>query len=107
MVKYLHPFIKKLGVDDETDLRPRTQRQVISEFDMTRLAISGARAINGVSRIHAGVSSEMCRDVWPDVPPEENPIGYVTNGVHVPTFMREEWGNPARRIPRPRVALCS
>jgi starch phosphorylase len=92
LLKYLHPFIDKLGVDDETVFAlGRSGRD--DEFDMTRLAIAGARAINGVSRIHAGVSSEICRDVWPDVPPEENPIGYVTNGVHVPTFMREEWGN--------------
>lgn len=92
LLKYLHPFIDKLGIDDETVFElGRSGRD--DEFDMTRLAIAGARAINGVSRIHAGVSSEICRDVWPDVPPEENPIGYVTNGVHVPTFMREEWGN--------------
>ncbi|MFW2403999.1 MAG: alpha-glucan family phosphorylase [Gammaproteobacteria bacterium] len=92
MLRYMHPFIKTLRVDDETvfDLG-RSGRN--GTFDMTRLAIAGARAVNGVSRIHAGVSSEICRDVWPDVPPEENPIGYVTNGVHVPTFMREEWGN--------------
>jgi len=92
MLSFMHPFIKTLGVDDETvfDLG-RSDRG--GTFDMTRLAIAGARAINGVSRIHSGVSSEICRDVWPDVPPEENPIGYVTNGVHVPTFMREEYGN--------------
>ncbi len=92
MLSFMHPFIKTLGVDDETvfDLG-RSDRD--GTFDMTRLAIAGARAINGVSRIHAAVSSEICSDVWPDVPPEENPIGYVTNGVHVPTFMREEYGN--------------
>jgi starch phosphorylase len=92
LLKYLHPFVKELGVDDETifELGRSSRAQ---EFDMTRLAIAGARAVNGVSRIHADVSSEICRDAWPDVPPEENPIGYVTNGVHVPTFMHEEWAN--------------
>jgi len=92
VVKYLHPFIKTLGVDDET-IFELGRGEAEGEFDMTRLAIAGARAINGVSRIHAGVSSQICSDVWPDVPPAENPIGYVTNGVHVPTFMSEEWGS--------------
>jgi len=92
LLKYLHPFIKKLGVDAETVFQ-LGRSDGDHEFDMTRLAIAGARAVNGVSRIHARVSSEICRDVWPDIPPEENPIGYVTNGVHVPTFLREEWGS--------------
>ncbi len=61
------------------------------EFNMTRLAIRGAAAVNGVSRIHGRVSSELCADSWPEVPPLENPVGYVTNGVHVPTFMRQAW----------------
>ncbi|MEO7775439.1 MAG: alpha-glucan family phosphorylase [Steroidobacteraceae bacterium] len=60
-------------------------------FNMTRLALNGARRINGVSRIHGAVSSRLCKDHWSEVPPEENPIGYVTNGVHVPTFLAPTW----------------
>ena len=60
-------------------------------FNMTRLALNGTRRINGVSRIHGGVSSQLCADHWPDLLPEENPIGYVTNGVHVPTFLAPVW----------------
>jgi starch phosphorylase len=56
-------------------------------FNMTRLALNGARRINGVSRIHGSVSSELCENHWPEIPPAENPVGYVTNGVHVPTFL--------------------
>jgi starch phosphorylase len=33
----------------------------------------------------------LCREAWPEVPPPENPMGFVTNGVHVPTFMRQPW----------------
>src|SRR5690606_3780805 len=58
---------------------------------MTRLALSGSRAVNGVSRIHGAVSSELCSEAWPEVPPLENPVGYVTNGVHVQSFMRQAW----------------
>jgi len=60
-------------------------------FNMTRLALNCARRINGVSRIHGAVSSQLCSDHWPEIPPEENPVGYVTNGVHVPTFLSSVW----------------
>jgi starch phosphorylase len=60
-------------------------------FNMTRLALNCARRINGVSRIHGAVSSQLCSDHWPQVPAEENPVGYVTNGVHVPTFLSSAW----------------
>ncbi len=42
-------------------------------FNMTRLALNGARRINGVSRIHGGVSSQLCARSWPEIPPAENP----------------------------------
>ena len=58
---------------------------------MTALALRGSRFQNGVSRIHGGVASLMEGYVWPEVPADENPIGYVTNGVHVPTFLAREW----------------
>ncbi|HXQ31048.1 MAG TPA: alpha-glucan family phosphorylase [Steroidobacteraceae bacterium] len=61
------------------------------EFNMTFLALTLSRHRNGVSRIHGQVSSEICAPVWPEVPAEDNPIGYVTNGVHVPTFMFQRW----------------
>ena len=60
-------------------------------FNMTRLALSGARRVNGVSRIHGRVSAKLCADHWNDVPVAENPVGYVTNGVHVPTFLAQSW----------------
>jgi starch phosphorylase len=60
-------------------------------FNMTRLALAGARRVNGVSRIHGAVSAQLCADHWSDVPPRENPVGYVTNGVHVPTFLAQTW----------------
>jgi len=60
-------------------------------FNMTTLALRGSRFHNGVSRIHGGVSARMLGDLWPEVDADENPIGYVTNGVHVPTFLAPEW----------------
>ena len=62
-------------------------------FNMTSLGLCGSRFHNGVSRIHGGVASQMESDMWPQIPPDENPIGYITNGVHVPTFLAPEWAS--------------
>lgn len=64
-----------------------------SDFNMTALAIHGSRTHNGVSKIHGDVSANICRDLWPQIEPEENPISYITNGVHVPTFLAQEWSD--------------
>ena len=61
------------------------------DFNMTALAVRGSRFQNGVSRIHGGVSARICAGLWPQIEPGDNPVAYVTNGVHVPTFLAEEW----------------
>lgn len=63
------------------------------DFNMTALAIHGSRTHNGVSKIHGNVSANICRELWPQIEPEENPMSYVTNGVHVPTFLAQEWSD--------------
>jgi glycogen phosphorylase len=68
------------------------------DFNMTALALRGSRYQNGVSRIHGGVSARLLRDYWPHVSSDENPIGYVTNGVHVATFLAPEWGEVLDRF---------
>ncbi len=60
-------------------------------FNMTALALRGSRFHNGVSAIHGGVAARTESYVWPQIEPAENPIRYVTNGVHVPTFLAREW----------------
>ena len=60
-------------------------------FNMTSLALRGSRFHNGVSAIHGSVASRMEADIWPQIPPEENPITHVTNGVHLQTFLAREW----------------
>jgi starch phosphorylase len=61
------------------------------DFNMTKLALNGSRHHNGVSRIHGGVSSRILADMWPQVTPDESPMDYITNGVHVATFLAQEW----------------
>jgi len=55
-------------------------------FNMAYLAIRGSGAVNGVSRLHARVSRQLFEPLFPRWPVDEVPVGYVTNGVHMPTW---------------------
>jgi len=55
-------------------------------FNMAYLAIRGSGAVNAVSRLHGQVSRSLFLPLFPRWPEEEVPIGYVTNGVHMPTW---------------------
>ena len=84
-------LIAQLGITGKQLLGLGRYSDADNEFNMTRLALRGASAVNGVSKIHGKVSSEICASNWPDIRPQDNPVGYVTNGVHVPTFIRQVW----------------
>jgi starch phosphorylase len=84
-------FTAELGITTEQLLELGRAPDRADVFNMTRLALRGSAAVNGVSKIHGHVSSRLCANAWPDVPPAENPVGYVTNGVHVATFLRHTW----------------
>ena len=56
-------------------------------FGVTQLALRASRAANGVSRRHGQVARTMWRELWPGRSEEEVPIGHVTNGVHLPTWI--------------------
>lgn len=86
-------LIPELRTDVESFLQLGRAPQGGNYFNMTRLALAGSRHHNGVSRIHGGVSSRICSDNWPEVPPRDNPIGYITNGVHLPTFLYQPWSD--------------
>ena len=53
---------------------------------MAYLAIRGSGAVNAVSRLHGKVSRSLFHDLFPRWPQDEIPVGYVTNGVHMPTW---------------------
>lgn len=86
-------LIAQLGITREQLLGLGRDSNETNEFNMTHLAVRGASAVNGVSKIHGTVSSEICGSHWPDIRPQDNPVGYVTNGVHVPTFIRQVWSD--------------
>jgi glycogen phosphorylase len=92
--------LRRLAESDGTDVdaivrRGRTNPDDEWEpFGVTQFALRASRAANGVSRRHGEVAREMWQGLWPSRPPEEVPIGHVTNGVHVPTWV----GAPMREL---------
>ena len=61
-------------------------------FNMTALALRTAGTVNGVSQLHGQVTREMWGPIWPGVPDDKRPVGFITNGVHVPTWLSSELG---------------
>ena len=55
-------------------------------FNIAYLAVRGAGAVNGVSRLHGAVSRRIFQPLFPHWPQHEVPVGHVTNGVHVPSW---------------------
>ncbi len=93
MARYFDHIINGLGIGMDQLLALGSSPGGQGGFNMTALALRGSRFRNGVSRIHGGVASRMAAYIWPQIPPEENPLGFITNGVHVPTFLAREWAN--------------
>ena len=91
VVHHFEGFIQELGVPVERFLELARAPQAPGLFNMTRLALNGTRHVNGVSRVHGAVSARLCADEWPEIRPDDNPVGFVTNGVHVPTFLHQRW----------------
>jgi len=61
------------------------------KFCMSTFACNTCQEINGVSKLHGWVSQKMFAPIWKGYYPEENHVGYVTNGVHFPSWAATEW----------------
>src|SRR5688572_21736987 len=97
MERYFHRYCNELGLPRE-QLMSLGRTPKSHDFNMTALAARGSRFMNGVSRIHGDVSALILGELWPEVPEQENPIGYVTNGVHVPSFLAPEMAEAIERL---------
>ena len=87
--EYLGVFREKLGISpDEFMALGRVNPNDKSEtFCMSVLALKNSRRANGVSAIHADISRRMWHALWPERPEVEVPIGHITNGVHVLSWL--------------------
>ncbi len=79
----------KISFDDLLALGRQEPGNVNENFNMAYLAIRGSGAVNGVSRLHGEVSRRLFQNLFPRWPVEEVPVGYVTNGVHMPCWDSE------------------
>ncbi len=92
MRNYLYDFSQQLGIPWSEFLRLGYSRPsgAQEEFCMTSLALNLSAFRNGVSKLHGQVSRQMWQSVWPGIPEQEIPIGHVTNGVHLRTWISED-----------------
>lgn len=90
--KYMSGFPEKLGISwqDFIDMG-RENPGSHEKFSMSTFALNTCQEANGVSKLHGKVSQEMFTPLWKGYFPEELHVGYVTNGVHMPTWTATEW----------------
>ena len=91
--KYMSGYPQMLGISwDEFIGMGRMNPDDHSErFCMSTFACNTSQEVNGVSWLHGEVSKKMFAGIWKGYYPEESHVGYVTNGVHFPTWCANEW----------------
>ncbi len=91
--KYMGGYPARMGIswDDLMDLGRNNPGDKGERFCMSVFACNTSQEVNGVSWLHGKVSQEMFSSIWKGYFPEENHVGYVTNGVHFPTWSATEW----------------
>ena len=114
--KYMGAFPGRLGIswDDFMGLGRTNPNDRGEKFCMSTFLCKTCQEVNGVSWLHGKVSQQMFKGIWPGYLPDENRpeheirthdewaelyndhkeeshVGYVTNGVHLPTWMAKEW----------------
>ena len=91
--KYMGGYPSRMGItwDDLMDLGRNNAGDKGERFCMSVFACNTSQEVNGVSWLHGKVSQEMFSSIWKGYFPEESHVGYVTNGVHFPTWSATEW----------------
>jgi len=90
--KYISHYAGRLNITwEELMALGRCEGDADRKFNMSYLATRMSQELNGVSKLHGEVSQGMFNKLWPGYLKEELYIGYVTNGVHHPTWTAPEW----------------
>ncbi len=88
MERYFHSYWQALGLSRDGFLQLGMHpKEPNAGFNMTAFALRMSKYHNGVSKRHGEVARRMWQSLWPELPEEKVPIDYVTNGVHVPTWI--------------------
>ncbi len=97
--KYIPHYHARLSISwDELMALGRCEGDPDRKFNMSFLATHMSQELNGVSRLHGEVSQKLFNKLWPGYLSEELYIGYVTNGVHHPTWTAPEWREVYREM---------
>ena len=89
---YLEPIAGAIGIDVDRIIRwgvPIADRDHPAEMSMTVLGLRMANYSNGVSRLHGEVARAMWKNLWPERSISEIPIGHITNGVHISSWVAQ------------------
>ncbi len=103
--KYFQKYWESVGIRRHQfmELGSHIQPEGYEIFNLTILSLNLSRHRNAVSKLHRDVSQRLWKTVWPDIPSQEVPIDYITNGVHLPTwtarktreilnqYLKDEW----------------
>ncbi len=90
--KYMGEFPGKLGISwNDLMNMGRENPNTPERFSMSVFALNTCQEANGVSWLHGEVSKKMFAGIWKGYSWEESHVGYVTNGVHMPTWAASEW----------------
>ncbi len=91
--KYMGGYPKMLGItwDEFIGMGRQNPEDKSERFSMSTFACNTSQEVNGVSKLHGWVSKKMFAPIWKGYYPEENHVGYVTNGVHFPSWAATEW----------------
>ena len=90
--KYMGEFPAKLGISwNDLMNMGRENPDTNERFSMSVFALNTCQEANGVSWLHGEVSKKMFAGIWKGYSWEESHVGYVTNGVHMPTWAASEW----------------
>ena len=91
--KYMGSYPQRLGIswDEFIGMGRENADDHNERFCLSTFACNTCQEVNGVSKLHGWVSQQMFSNIWKGYFPEENHVGYVTNGVHFPTWTATEW----------------
>ena len=91
--KYMGGYPQLLGItwDEFIGMGRQNPDDHSERFCMSIFACNTCQEVNGVSKLHGWVSQKMFAPIWNGYYPEENHVGYVTNGVHFPSWAATEW----------------
>ena len=91
--KYMGGYAQQLGISwgELMDMGRTNPGDASERFCMSTFACNTCQEVNGVSWLHGEVSKKMFAGIWKGYFPEESHVGYVTNGVHMPTWASKEW----------------